>query len=140
MKLSKTQQKKIKEIAEKNQLDLVLLFGSVVTGKLHPRSDIDIAVRFKDTPSIDYKKIGDVHFDLQEAFDEAEVDIVVLNFADPLLLKRIMDDAQLIFGTSRQYADLKILAFKKYVDHQKYFQMERKFVKRFLAGKRKEVA
>jgi len=123
MKLSSEQRKKIEEIAEKNQLNLVLLFGSAVTGKLHPQSDIDIAVRFKDTRSIDYRKISDAHFDLQEVFNEREVDIVVLNLADPLLLKKIADNAQLIFGKPEQFVNLKLLAFKKYQDHQKYFQI-----------------
>ncbi len=44
MEVSTEQQQKLELVASKYHLKLILLFGSVVSGKQHPRSDLDIAV------------------------------------------------------------------------------------------------
>ena len=87
MKLTKPQKVKLGKIAKKFRLKLILAFGSQVNGKTHPESDLDIAVLF---PSGDFpfKKYGELHSGLLGIFPGNDVDIVILNRADPLLLKK----------------------------------------------------
>ncbi len=51
MKISAGQRRRLSRIAQKYDLRLVLAFGSSVTGQRHPRSDLDIAVRFDHSHS-----------------------------------------------------------------------------------------
>lgn len=128
MEKEKVKQKiEIEKIAKKYHLSLVLMFGSCITGKTHPNSDLDIAVMPKE--EIEYSSLL---FDLQKTFPEKEVDIVFLNRADPLLLKKVLENCKMLYGTKQKLALLKIYAFKKYCDYKKYFDLEKKFVHKFL--------
>ena len=66
--------------------------------------------------------------DLQALFPDRELDLAVLNHADPLLLKPVMDTARLLYGEPAELHRLQLLAFKRYQDHRKYLEMERRFV------------
>lgn len=139
MRLSEEQRNRIKEVAEKYKLSLVLLFGSAVTGKSHPQSDVDIAAKTSGS-EISFKETADLQFELQEIFPGREVDLAIINHADPFFLKKIVESALLLFGSLQNFAELKTYAFKRYIDHQKYFQMEKKFVEKFLTERVKETA
>lgn len=131
MDLSEEHRARLAQIAEKHRLDLILMFGSSVTGKLHPGSDCDIAVSRPDGIP-DFRTFGQIGADLQEVFHEREVDLVVLERADPLLLWKIAESSVLLYGRPEALARLKIYAFKRYHDHRPYFEMERRFLRRFL--------
>lgn len=135
MNITEKQRNLIKLIAEKYNLNMVLVFGSIATGKTHRDSDIDIAVRTKNSLSFD--KFAELLFDLQEIFPETEVDLAIINYTDPLFLKKITETAKLLFGKPIDFAELKIYAFKQYIDHQKYLKMEKDFVDKFLRQRKK---
>jgi predicted nucleotidyltransferase len=124
----------IESIAGDHQLSLVLLFGSAVTGQgEHQGSDLDIAVRYSGkVPAFNeqYQLIQQ----LQGLFPDREVDLAVINHADPLFLKKITENCRLLHGDPGQLQELKIYAFKRYQDHRPYFLMERAFVDRFVQG------
>ncbi len=120
-------------IAKKYGVLLVLQFGSSVTGKTHARSDVDIAVLL-DRPQISFQEHADLLGDLQQLFPEQEVDLAFINHADPLFLKKITDDCQILYGPVERLQRLKIYAFKRYQDHRKYFQMERQYAAKYLAA------
>ena len=42
--LSQNQKKELRRVAKKFKLELILLFGSFVSQKLHEESDLDIAI------------------------------------------------------------------------------------------------
>jgi len=119
------------KIAKKYSLRLILLFGSAVSSKLHPRSDIDIAV-LSEKPDLSLESYSNLLFDLQRRFPKREVDLAIINRADPLFLKKITENCRLLYGNPRELAKLKIYAFKRYVDHQKYFNLEKKFAQNFI--------
>lgn len=135
MKITKEQQKQIKSIAKKNNLIMVLVFGSFATSKTHRDSDIDIAIKIKQP--VNYLKFSELLFDFQEIFPKNEVDLAIINYADPLFLKKITETANILYGSPRELAELKIYAFKKYIDHQKYFKMEKDFVDKFLRQRKR---
>lgn len=63
--------------------------------------------------------------DLQRCFPDRELDLAIVNRADPLFLKHVVDGGRLLYGSTRALAELKILAFKRYQDHRPYLVMER---------------
>ena len=119
------------ELAGKYGIRLILQFGSTVTGAVHPRSDVDLAVLLQDGhPSL--HKLAEIHHGLQECFPEREVDLAVINRADPLFLKKIMERCKLVYGSTRDLQELRIYAFKRYQDHRRFLEMERRYVERTL--------
>lgn len=129
----------IEELAKNHKLRMVLVFGSAVTGKSHPQSDIDIAVKSSGDP-IDYNEFADIQYDLQNLFPGREIDLAILNYADPLFLKKIVETAILLYGEERDLAELKIYAYKRYIDHQRYFQLEKNYVNNFIGKHRRKTA
>jgi predicted nucleotidyltransferase len=111
---------------------MILAFGSGVSAKLHPRSDVDIAVSCKN-PNLSMEEFSDLLFELQRLFPQNEVDLAIINWADPLFLKKILERCEILYGTKSELARLKIYAFKRYIDHRKYFDLEEKFAQKFIA-------
>lgn len=131
MDISSEQQRQISEIAQNHHLRMVLLFGSAVSGGEHARSDLDIAVQY-EAGAPGFRQFSDLLHDLQEIFPEREVDLSSINHADPLFLKKITENCRLLYGAPGLLQRLKIYAFRRYQDHRRFFEMERKFVNRFL--------
>ena len=125
-------EQRLKWVAEQHGIRLLLQFGSTVSGQVHPRSDVDLAILL-ERPSLSFQEYADLLHDLQSLFPDREVDLVLINQADPLLLKRITDSCHLLHGPVRRLQELRIYAFKRYQDHRKYFELERDFVRRALA-------
>lgn len=130
MKIAKEQKNRIKKIAEKYNLKLVLVFGSYVNGNTHPQSDLDIAVLSEK--DFDFSKHCSLVCDFEKIFSGRNIDLVLLNRANPLLLKKILENCQIIHGKKKILESLKLYSFHRYCDYQKYFDLERKFVNQFI--------
>jgi predicted nucleotidyltransferase len=122
---------RVDEIARRHGITLLLQFGSTVTGRTHPRSDVDLGVLLERFPE-SFEAYGSLIADLQSLVPDREVDVAIVNRADPLFLKRITEEAALLYGPRRAFLELKIYAFKRYQDHRRYFAMEREYVARKL--------
>lgn len=112
---------------------MLLQFGSTVTGRVHAKSDVDLAVVL-ERPSSTIAARGALVHDLQTLFPDSEIDLAILNHADPLFLKQVMDSCRLLYGTSAELRRLQLLAFKRYQDHRKYLELERRFVADAVTG------
>jgi len=121
----------VETIARRHGIALLLEFGSAVTGQMHPRSDLDLAVLF-DRPVVSFRELADLRHELQGLDPTREVDLAIINHADPLFLKKITDRCRLLHGSPRRLAELKIYAFKRYQDHRRYLALERAYVDRTL--------
>ena len=135
MEISQEPQQKLARLALQYQLGLILLFGSAVTGIKHPHSDMDIAVLRRGS-ELGYQEYSELVHDLHDIFPDQEIDLSLINHADPLFLKKIMENCQILYGDSSKLQSLKLYAFKRYQDHKRYFEMERVYADRFL----KEIA
>jgi predicted nucleotidyltransferase len=122
----------LQRIADEHGIGLLLQFGSTVTGAAHAHSDVDLAVEFRQVPA-SFREMGAVAADLQRLFPDREVDVAVLNHADPLLLDRILRACRLLRGDPKRLAELRIYAFKRYQDHRRFLALEREYVARVLA-------
>ncbi len=128
----------MKEIAERlatifkdEGLQLVLLFGSLPSGKAHKQSDIDLAFLF-DRPAnvleLTNRVIRLLHTD--------NIDVVDLRRASSLLKFSIAKTAKVLYekspGTFNEFCSL---AFRMYVDTKKLRDAQSKAIKYFLEAR-----
>jgi predicted nucleotidyltransferase len=130
-------QEHLKDIAQKHGIVLALKFGSSVTGREHPKSDVDLAILL-DQPNVTLGEHAELLQSLQPLFPDREIDLALINHADPLFLKKITDNCELLYGPPEKLQALKIYAFKRCQDHARFFAMERRFAERFLASTQAE--
>lgn len=121
----------LEDIAERHGIALILEFGSMVTGLTHARSDVDLAVLLK-RPAPSFEALGEIAHGLSSLHPGREVDVAIINHADPLFLNRIVNCCRLVYGSPRRLAELKMYAFKRYQDHRRYLALEPQYVQRTL--------
>jgi predicted nucleotidyltransferase len=97
----------IAPIAKRHGIILLLRFGSSVTGMLHERSDVDLAVLLERVPCT-LEAHSELLQDLQQLFPEREVDLALLNRADPLFLRKITEACRRLYASPRALQELKI--------------------------------
>jgi predicted nucleotidyltransferase len=123
-------QELLDHIRTKYHLSLILLHGSQVTGLLHAKSDIDIAVLSRDPNN--KIEIGSLISDLTEIFENNHVDLTNLNHADPLLLRTVTNSAKLLSGSASDFNHLQSRVFHTYNDYLPYLRYEANFVRNSL--------
>ena len=122
----------LERIARTYGIRLILQFGSTVTGQLHPASDVDLAVVL-DRPAPTLEERAGLLHELQGLFPDREVDLAILDRAGPLFLGKVTESCRLLHGEPSALQRLKLYAFRRYQDHRKYLDLERRFVARAVA-------
>ena len=122
---------KLTPILQDKGLQLVFLFGSAVSGKVHKKSDIDLAFLF-DTPcnilTLTNKVIKFLHTD--------NVDIVDLKRASPLMKFAVVRNGILIYEREQSvFNEFYSLAFRMYVDTKKLRDAQTTAIKYFLKAR-----
>ena len=95
----------LERVARTFGLNLVLEFGSMVTGHVHSRSDLDLAVLL-DRSDLPFDELIDLQLELQRLHPAHEVDVAILNHADPLFLRKVTERCRLVYGSPRRLAEL----------------------------------
>ncbi|MBI5559922.1 MAG: nucleotidyltransferase domain-containing protein [Deltaproteobacteria bacterium] len=96
-------------------LNLVIVFGSVVTGKTHKRSDIDLAFLFENRVDI-----LDLTNKVIRLLKTDNVDVVDLGRASPLLKFSAVKNGKVIYEREQGiFSDFYSLAFRRCVDTKK---------------------
>lgn len=116
MEITQEQLKKIKELAHKHELKLVLLFGSQVAGLTHKQSDVDIAVLGHHMLVSSRER-----FDLEEAFkhifNRADVEVVDLRTSPPLLQRNATSEGRILYEEHEgDFANFQIFAMKHFME------------------------
>lgn len=126
----KQYQQKIKKLAKKYDLKLLLLFGSRLKNKkfLHPESDMDIA--YVGQGELTGEEIINFNCDLIDIFKHDKIDVVDLKKAPPLLFFEISKNSLLLFGKEMDYLEFKAMAFKRFIDAQSLFELEELLLKK----------
>ena len=126
----------IKELAKKYGLDLVMLFGSQVTGKTHKESDFDIA--YLSDKKLSFEDEGRIIIDLAliiGARDERLVNLCSVKEAGALLLKEIFDRHQVLFCADRNvYDSYKIFAVKNFIESRPLFDLRDYLIGKYFAN------
>lgn len=92
---------KIKQIAEKYELDLVVLFGSQATGLANTKSDVDLAVAGSQAEVLD--GLLKITSDFCLTFSREDVEVVSLASAAPTLWQAVTRDGKLLYEKSPGY-------------------------------------
>jgi predicted nucleotidyltransferase len=119
----------LQDIARRHGILLLLQFGSTVAGRPRPDSDLDLAVLLEHAPET-LDQLAALDADLQAIAPGRPVDVAVINRADPLFLKKMLERCTLLYGPARRLHELRMYAFKRHHDHQRYLAMERDYVAR----------
>jgi len=135
MKIGKIiiKEEELYKICSKFKLKLVILFGSYASNKgLTEESDIDIGVLCENG-----KNIIENELPLTRAFIELlgcdRVDLIYLNYAEPLLLLEVVKNGILLYQDRKdRFAEFKIKAIKRHFDAEKFYKLEDLCLKRFL--------
>ncbi len=122
----------LQALAERYGIRLLVQFGSTVSGREHGGSDVDLGVLLTHA-DVSLRTLAEIRQGLQECFPNREVDLAIINRADPLLLKKIMERCRLLYGDPRELHRLGMYAFKRYQDHRRFLELERRFVAQRLA-------
>lgn len=131
MEIAKEQKLKIAKIAKKFQLKLIIIFGSFVSGKNRKDSDLDIAVL--GLREVSFNEQIDLTSEFSKIFNK-NVDLSVLNKANPLLLFQASKNSILIYGRQEEFFKFKLHAFKIYNDYAPYFAMEKNLNKKIISA------
>lgn len=78
-----------------------------------------------DRPDPGFDEDASLVHDLQPLFPGREIDLAILNHADPLLLRKATESYRLLYGAERDLQDLRLHAFKRYQDHRKYLELSK---------------
>lgn len=126
------QKKSIEGIAQKYSLELILLFGSRVSGKTHRESDYDIAYLSKRTLS--FEEEYHLNYEFTNVFEVNIIDTVNLKKAPPLLMERIFQNHQILFcSNDKTYYLYKIYAFKKFIEAAPLFRLRDELINKYFS-------
>ncbi|MDF0652048.1 MAG: nucleotidyltransferase domain-containing protein [Nitrospira sp.] len=124
---------RLRELAQRFRVRLILQFGSTVTGTTHDRSNLDLAVQFESSHA-SFQTVLEMQEALQARFPGSKIDLAILNRADPLFLKKIVESCRILFGMPQDLARLRLHAFKAHQDFRPYLELERRHVARRLSA------
>jgi len=108
----------LEPLARRHGLRLIVLFGSQVTGRTHPESDVDVAV-WAARPITPGRR-DRLWSELTDLF-QTEIDLALLNHAEPLLMKHVARTGRLLYESRRwAWEEFKGFAFRYYLDTRKF--------------------
>lgn len=117
-------EKYIQDLAQQYSLELLLLFGSRISGQIHKESDYDIA--YLSERKLDLEEEGRLIIALLPLIgeqDERLINLVNMKKASPLLFYAITSNARVIFEKEPSaFATLRAYAFKKYIETKPLYE------------------
>jgi predicted nucleotidyltransferase len=118
----------MQQVGERFDLSLVVRFGSTATGRERDGSDVDVAV-WTTRPYRDRGEefLGELEAALDEVIeDERELDVVLLNDADPVLLFEVASTGQCLYEqTPVSFIEFRSWAARVYDDTEKFRRANR---------------
>jgi predicted nucleotidyltransferase len=131
----------LKKIAQKYSIELLLLFGSRVSGKIHRESDFDIGYLSKRTLSVEEE--GQLMLGLAQVLKIPleRMELVSLRGASPLFLKEVFNNSLIIFAKDELIFDrYKIYSLRYFEEFQPIFEQMAKIFKKRIEKYKKELS
>ncbi len=113
---------KIREIALKHDLRMVILFGSQAKKKAKAGSDVDIAVL--GVKEIPFGELAELNNEFAEVFEIQNVDVKSLHRTDPLFRFQATREGILLFGRKRDFDSFRAFAFRDYNDSRDLLRLK----------------
>ncbi len=86
--------KKLREICRENKISMLGVFGSVARGEDTFESDIDLLVRFDESPGLlDFIRLEDKFVEVLEK----KVDLAVEDSLHPLIRQNVMNELKILY-------------------------------------------
>ncbi|HBT17609.1 MAG TPA: nucleotidyltransferase domain-containing protein [Firmicutes bacterium] len=131
MGLMQFDEEKLKTVATKYGVTMLLLFGSRAQDNYCPDSDLDLGILFADLPS----DLAPIISDLVSIFNNHTIDLVVLNHADPVLKFEIISNYKILYCSSPEiFINFYLNTIKQYNDIQKLLKQEKLYLDNFVRG------
>lgn len=109
-------------------ISLLVLFGSQAEQSTHDKSDVDMGYSRDEPLSLEaYTELRESILEATD-FSTSEIDLVHLDGANPLLLKKILDTGERVLGSEAAFQSFKRRAFHRYCDFKPYLEKEKQFV------------
>ena len=90
----KPKMQKIREICRENGIAMLGVFGSVARGEDTPESDVDLLVKFKETPGfIEFIRLEDKFVEIFER----KVDLATEPSLHPLIRQNVLNDLKVLY-------------------------------------------
>lgn len=127
---SKTKEKKLRDyFAEQDDVEFAILFGSAASGRTTPMSDIDVGVFFKD--GLEALNLGERQIDItcavMKLYHLNQVDVVVLNLANPFLRFQVIKYGRLIYAKDeKEFYKFKATSLGRYQDIKPMYDLYEK--------------
>lgn len=120
-------EKNINELLQKYHIKLLYVFGSYAKGNNNKNSDIDIAVLLDDN----YNSMDKLNLigDLTLIFKRDDIDLVILNTANPVLRHQIIKYGKIIYEENqdaRVFFEAKVLS--EYMDMEPFRRTQMEFI------------
>ncbi len=139
IRFTKKQQADLSKIAKKFGLNLIMLFGSHVTGKTSPASDIDVAILPRN--GLKLSSFALISHQLGEILGNYKIDLASIKHASPLFLGQIAKNCQLLYEEEKgDFLSFRLMAMKRYVDAQPVFKWQEKYLKQKVDKYKKELS
>lgn len=121
----------LETFSKKNNVAMILLFGSRASDRFQENSDVDLGILFKDG----YYNYQQIVQGLVQLFPTYKLDVAVLNHSDPLLNFQILSRCEILYCPDmevylRFFAD----TVKKHHDMQKIYRLADRYLKDFTGG------
>lgn len=115
-------------------ISLVVLFGSQVTGLARDDSDVDLGVLVDCYPLALETELALIR-DLVHATRSGNLDVTILNQADPLLGYHVVRHGIPVYEREpHTLSRYRLRAWKRFIDTARFRRLQRPFVEAFLKG------
>lgn len=133
MIINQEQKNSVINIAKEYELDLLVLFGSQATGKIHSKSDVDFG--FISSKNIDIDNRFKIENDLGKIFKRKDIELVDMRRISPLMKKIISDEGVLLYQSiPGLFVRFNMYAFKLYIETKPLRELRYQSLKRFAYG------
>lgn len=123
--------KEFPPVAKQQGIELAVLFGSQASGKVHKKSDIDIAVLSKQ--SLSPADLAKLTIALSHTFKIARLELCDLKKATPLLLQQIALKSVLLYEEEKGlFARFRVYALKLFMEAKPLFALRNASLRAFL--------
>lgn len=115
---------KVPKIAEKYDLEMLLLFGSRAGEKKHIRPESDFDVAYLAKKDLDLESEAKMISDLMPVFGSEKVDLVNIKRANPLLMKQVFEKHKMLFcSDSKLYHKYLVYSERKFEEAAPLFKL-----------------
>ncbi len=134
---NKETKKQLKAITTAYRLELVVLFGSRVTGKTHKESDYDIGYISKKRLSLSEEgQLIQKLMPIIRVQDERKINLVNLRKSTPLMLYAATSNSEVLFEKNETlFATVRAFAFKQYIETIPLFEQKKRRLEEVLTQK-----